>query len=1289
MMSTSLTSAPLSPVNGQRMRANSDPSKQNAIHVSSTPIDISHLSAYPKYKSYSNSASPSNFDTPAELTSENSVFSEYDYPGDDEFFGVNFDAAENQVIDADPLMLAGASELPTAETYLPQVQANRAQSSETTTSSTYPMSSNQSTPPSRHSPKSETMMVSQYELSRGVTASEGTMPYNIMTTPDRTHHTFDQAGNGFPSGDNIGLGVANHMGHSPRLTLTSWEGIIQQEIVPDPEPEIEYGEPQSAWDDGMEDYASPNQQFNTIHNPESSHSGTNYSGTGLDQQEAPDHDGDGGRIGVDPDRRRSLSDAYLPNFKEQEEADRLRLKNMEVEEWRSQAGDSTDADDETPHQSTSTLSAPTTSTRRRARSTSAIPGYLPPVVLNDIPRIMKDPTEGEGIDPVSDSESVRENQLKDGQAYFNLKATGIDDRDRSLMQESRHWGDGPAYPYITNTTTQAPTAIEAVKRFNEAADTYSVLSRTATWGTRRRSEPSIADIESIHNGSFLKRLSFKTDKEFKSEREKRPNPLIDAVANMVRKKSDSSKLKRKTSASRGRPETVPFIKQESRGNLAPPPGPIVSHRRGASSPRLNTNVASSSISGPSHGGSGSVSATASSPKATLGFNFGARIRRARSGSSLHRDPSKDGIYGMWMKTGGPPVAKLGATPFDSDPRPLDFNDNKAGDFSDADGEDDEEEELADDGEIMDFDQDTPITPNFAGFQEHVIGLYPQIERSYLVDRIAHQQVVRYKALLQWRVKHQGSIVNQSCPTGRHCIALGGSATLLEPKNQHRDSDASNAVVQGLPDVSDGDSNPEGALAAESFPPGVPMPPAQTLPAEFECQLCFRVKKFLKPSDWTKHVHEDVQPFTCTYSNCKEPKSFKRKADWVRHENERHRRLSWWTCTQEDCQHKCYRKDNFLQHLVREHKIPEPKQKTKAAAKKARNSDEPIWVLIRNCHHETTAKPQDEPCKFCGKVLTSWKKLTVHLAKHMELISLSVLRLVEQQSVSADTIISPVEPLPARPAPLTPTGVTDRRPSTGSIQYNLSASISPHMHAMSQFSSPLYPQASPNIPDIQNFSGGIYNQNMGYNNTTTGQDMSSYDVQGPIPQNQSGYIYDNNGIGYGHQMATQMDGNPGRGFAMDHSPNLEQTGGFTTVNGTYTPVNQQQNFHSYPNSNSTLSPDPSFVSGAQQMPGFQAQSLAPQQQAFVTSPHHGPTQQPFATSPHHGPAQQSFSSSPHHAASYPPQQIPGFADESMYNGQVLQQTQNGFAYDQMGTGLRGQGSLSYPPTTGGYSFHQQQ
>ncbi len=48
----------------------------------------------------------------------------------------------------------------------------------------------------------------------------------------------------------------------------------------------------------------------------------------------------------------------------------------------------------------------------------------------------------------------------------------------------------------------------------------------------------------------------------------------------------------------------------------------------------------------------------------------------------------------------------------------------------------------------------------------------------------------------------------------------------------------------------------------------------------------------------------------------------------------------------------------------------------------------------------------EPCRFCNKTFPTWKKLTVHLAKHMEQISIPVIRLVSQKELDVDTIISP-------------------------------------------------------------------------------------------------------------------------------------------------------------------------------------------------------------------------------------------------------------------------------------------
>lgn len=307
-----------------------------------------------------------------------------------------------------------------------------------------------------------------------------------------------------------------------------------------------------------------------------------------------------------------------------------------------------------------------------------------------------------------------------------------------------------------------------------------------------------------------------------------------------------------------------------------------------------------------------------------------------------------------------------------------------------------------------------INPTFAGFREHVLQLNPSIaENAYLVDRIAHQQVIRYKTLLKSRITHLNA--GALCTSGAHCTNNGALATALQS-----DIEATQLLKpykQGFLDMEDEEGEQdEYLISPESFPSQIPMPPTTVLPAMFECQLCFHVKKFQKPSDWVKHVHEDLQPFTCTWEKCRDPKSYKRKADWIRHENEGHRQLEWWTCDVDHCRHTCYRRDNFVQHLVREHKFSEPKVKTKAAIRRTRGI-EPIWETIERCHRETTKTPQDEACRFCSKTFPTWKKLVVHLAKHMEQITLPLVSLAESATVQEDSIISPVmSPRRAMPPP---------------------------------------------------------------------------------------------------------------------------------------------------------------------------------------------------------------------------------------------------------------------------------
>ena len=379
-----------------------------------------------------------------------------------------------------------------------------------------------------------------------------------------------------------------------------------------------------------------------------------------------------------------------------------------------------------------------------------------------------------------------------------------------------------------------------------------------------------------------------------------------------------------------------------------------------------------------------------------------------------------GLAGLWNKQGGPPLPSLAA--------PV-KNEESYNSFQDAEDEDDDEG-AEDAGVTMDLSiRPDMIVPTLDGFKSNIRQLNPRLP-PFMFDRIAQEQLRRFKKLMDFKIKHAQALRTRKCQSGKHCTELGGEPTYLPSKSNNKEPEVTRAgfSVAGL-GQSDEDVNAlaEGIVTPAQFPPGVPMPPVKRLPAEFECSLCFKVKKFHKPSDWSKHVHEDVQPFTCTFATCSEPKSFKRKADWVRHENERHRQLEWWMCNMNDCSHRCYRKDNFVQHLVREHKLPEPKVKTtkngkpavrgpssqKARVKHGDEEDsndeiEQVWKLVEECRHETPKNPKDEACKFCGNICNSWKKLTVHLAKHMEQISMPVLGVVRQKEVTSETIISPID-----------------------------------------------------------------------------------------------------------------------------------------------------------------------------------------------------------------------------------------------------------------------------------------
>ena len=780
-----------------------------------------------------------------------------------------------------------------------------------------------------------------------------------------------------------------------------------------------------------------------------------------------------GRSGLDPESRPQVSNIELPNLKEQEENAQKALKNADVEEWLagSESG-STDAHDAAPRRPSATnkrqraksagtqsLSHANLETLEASVADAHIPG--PGALINEESGDEEEEDEDEAAS-VEDSPPPTTALGEPVNDIPGVAKPGVYDElpNQPSLYRAKLWQD-PLYDSSDPGVKMQPeTANAAIMRFQERAGDIDTLSRVATWGTRRLSE---SDLEGLFRDVTINE---KIAEKVKAKRERSGSFLQQAAAKLVPRRAGI--LKREESDPSNQQAARPSLLEHSRNDSSgsrkdslgvPQPSKGLQRMTGLGkrpkSPRINTGsaVAAMAFQAGALGAAGSVSATATSSSNAWPTTKN-QLKRPKSRPDMNsislQNPSSSsadlGLAGLWNKQGGPPLPSLAA--------PVKTEESYTN-FHDAEDEDDDEA-VEDAGVTMDLSiRPDAIVPTLEGFKSHIRQLNPRLP-PYMFDRIAQEQLRRFKKLMDFKLKHAQAMSMGKCQSDKHCIELGGEPTYLPSKSSSREPEVTRTgfSVAGL-GQSDEDVNAlaEGIVTPAQFPPGVPMPPVKRLPAEFECSLCFKVKKFHKPSDWSKHVHEDVQPFTCTFATCAEPKSFKRKADWVRHENERHRQLEWWMCNMNDCSHRCYRKDNFVQHLVREHKLPEPKVKTTRNGKPAvrgpssqkarfKHGDEDedgidkVWKLVDECKHETPKNPKDEACKFCGNICNSWKKLTVHLAKHMEQISMPVLEIVRLKEVTAETVISPIEQrIVSQPNSISPTA---QSPFT----HTSSSSISP-------------------------------------------------------------------------------------------------------------------------------------------------------------------------------------------------------------------------------------------------------
>lgn len=586
--------------------------------------------------------------------------------------------------------------------------------------------------------------------------------------------------------------------------------------------------------------------------------------------------------------------------------------------------------------------------------------------------------------PVASVFQTREDDMDHETTLLNQPNPEFEEPLPSQFVRVLPWQDALQDPLSKTTKMQPHNSTSAMLEYQERAKELDRASLIATWGTREMGE---AEVNSIVRGDTLEKLTIEeADRSRQQERRgsflnlfprassplKRPRSAVNLSSGNANDHQAQAELQRKTSTSSHRRKL----------SLGRPPR----------SRNLSTGSAMAAMAG-------TVASIGSGHGLSPGTSTYPALSRGRSKSEVPMPPAA-GLADLVTNYGGTPVANFG---FD---KPLQSTEPEPVRNDLALDDDDEDEE----GMVMEFPVESRLpVPTLEGFKQQIVQLNPRLA-PVLLGRLANEQIRRYRDLVEHKLSHARQVNTGSCASRNFCLQQGGEAKVLRPRMSVQDSDAPQTQFQ-VPGHNASHNDPrnlgEGVVTAAQFPPGVPLPPVQQLPAEFECSICFKVRKFQKPSDWTKHVHEDVQPFTCTFPQCNEPKSFKRKADWVRHESERHRQLEWWTCAFPDCRHTCYRKDNFVQHLVREHKIPEPKAKKVSKTKGANSTPEEIqreqqntqlWGLVDSCRHETTKNPREEPCRFCGNICSSWKKLTVHMAKHMEQIALPILGLVQERTL---------------------------------------------------------------------------------------------------------------------------------------------------------------------------------------------------------------------------------------------------------------------------------------------------
>jgi hypothetical protein len=185
-----------------------------------------------------------------------------------------------------------------------------------------------------------------------------------------------------------------------------------------------------------------------------------------------------------------------------------------------------------------------------------------------------------------------------------------------MRSSHRVWTDAPMLYNIQSGDIryQPETSHAAMQKFERMIrDTDSVVSRAATWGTRRHSLPSIldSDIDGVTSGSFLKKLSI-------SRGETRLPGILGGVRTLLKKPNSSYKRSRTAMIPEDDSSESTGDRRDSRETLAPPTRSLSGgFTKKQPIPSINTALVSVSNSvaaiGTTHVRSGSISTPLGTP----------------------------------------------------------------------------------------------------------------------------------------------------------------------------------------------------------------------------------------------------------------------------------------------------------------------------------------------------------------------------------------------------------------------------------------------------------------------------------------------------------------------------------------------------------------------------------------------------------------------------------------------------------------------------------------------------